>query len=96
MHMDSANKTSANKTIDTDFRSKINELIEQRKSVRIQYYTDINEFISITALIKTLYQKEAVSYITLSNGEEIGLDKVVRIGDLPAPGYDKDYFACDI
>jgi Rho-binding antiterminator len=32
----------------------------------------------------------------LSAGDEIRLDKIVRIEDKPAPRYDKNYFACDI
>lgn len=84
------------KPLDTTYYQEIESFVKQRKSVRIQYFTDINEFITKVSMIKNLFEKEGVQYMELSTGDEIRLDKVVRIEDKPAPGYDKNYFACDI
>ena len=84
------------KPLDTTYYQEIESFVKQRKSVRIQYFTDINEFITKVSIIKNLFEKEGVQYMELSAGDEIRLDKIVRIEDKPAPGYDKNYFACDI
>jgi Rho-binding antiterminator len=84
------------KPLDTTYYQEIKSFVKQRKSVRIQYFTDINEFITKVAIIKNLFEKEGAQYMELSAGDEIRLDKIVRIEDKPAPGYDKNYFACDI
>lgn len=84
------------KPLDTTYRTEIENFVKERKAVRIQYFTDINEFITKVAIIKKLSEKEGAEYMELSSGEEIRLDKIVRIEDKPAPGYNKDYFACDI
>ncbi len=86
---------SLDKTTHIDFRTHLRDLLEGRKSVRIQYFTEINEFISTTAIIKKLFDREGVEHVSLSSGEEVPLSKLVRAGDMPAPGYGKDYFACD-
>ncbi len=83
------------KTTSIDFRALLTALVEQRKSVRIQYFTDINEFITTTAILKKIYESAGAEHLLLSSGEEIPLSKIVRVEDTPAPGYDKDYFACD-
>jgi Rho-binding antiterminator len=84
------------KPIESSYLDLIKGFAKERKSVRIQYFTDINEFITTVAIIKNVSEKERAAYMQLSNGEEIRLDKIVRIEDKPAPGYDKSYFACDI
>jgi Rho-binding antiterminator len=84
------------KPLDATYYREIESFVKQRKSVRIQYFTDINEFITKVSIIKNLFEKEGAQYMELSAGDEIRLDKIVRIEDKPAPGYDKNYFACDI
>jgi Rho-binding antiterminator len=84
------------KPIDTAYLQEIEAYVKQRKSVRIQYYTNINEFITKVSIVKNLFDKEGAKYMELSSGDQIRLDKIVRIEDKPAPGYDKSYFACDI
>jgi Rho-binding antiterminator len=84
------------KPLDTAYRTQIEAFVSARKSVRIQYFSDIQEFITRVAIIKKVYEKEGAAYMELSSGDEIRLDKIVRIEDKPAPGYDTNYFACDI
>ena len=84
------------KPLDTAYRTEIETFIKERKSVRIQYFTDINEFITKVAIIKKIVEKEEAEYIDLSGGEDIRLDKIVRIEDKPALEYNKEYIACDI
>jgi Rho-binding antiterminator len=77
-----------------NFRQEILSLINQKKYVRIQYFSEIREFLSTSAIVKTITGKENAEFIQLSNGEEIRLDRIVRLGDTPAPGYGPEFFGC--
>lgn len=62
------------------------------KFVRIEYLTDISEFIKMDALVK----KINADTIELGTGDEIYIDRIVRIDGvlLPNfPGYDN--YSCD-
>jgi Rho-binding antiterminator len=74
-------------TIDNSFRAHIEALSAQKKYVGINYLTDINELLSVTAIIKGLPVKDGVEYAQLSNGEEIRLDKIVRADGKTSPDY---------
>ncbi|WP_242919972.1 hypothetical protein [Pontibacter liquoris] len=82
--------------IDPAFKDALEELIAQKAYVRIQYFSDIREFLTRNALLKELHKAPDGEYLHLATGEEIRLDRIVRIGDRPAPGYDEDYFKCDV
>jgi Rho-binding antiterminator len=77
------------------FHEELKALVAQRAGVRIQFYTDIHEFLTKHATLKKLINKADGPYLELTTGEEIRLDRIVRLGDKPAPGYDEDYFKCD-
>ncbi len=78
------------------FRDELAALVAKRAAARIQFFSDIREFLTLHATFKDLVQKEDGEYLVLTTGEEIRLDRLVRIGDKPAPGYDEDYFKCDL
>lgn len=81
--------------LDASFRSEVESLLLQRKYLAIQYFTDIRELMSTRAIIQKLVGKNGAEYIQLSTGEEVRLDKIVRLGDKPAPGYHIEDFTCD-
>lgn len=68
----------------------------KRPFIRIQYYSDIREFFTVTAVPKELFERNGEPYLRLATGEEIRLDRLVRVGNTPAPGYSDDFFKCDI
>jgi Rho-binding antiterminator len=81
-------------SIDNSFREHLETLCAQKKYVGINYKTDINELLSVTAIIKNIAVKEDYEYAQLSNGEEIRLDKIVRADGKTSPdypGYDYSY-----
>lgn len=84
------------KPIDPTFHEELQALVAKRAGVRIQFYTNIHEFMTVHATLKELISKEDGEYLVLTTGEEVRLDRIVRIGDRPAPGYDEDFFKCDI
>ena len=82
--------------IDPAFCKVLRELVAQRASVRLQFYTDIHEFITRHATFKELLSRGDEQYLVLTTGEEVRLDRVVRVNDKPAPGYNEDFFKCDL
>lgn len=87
---------AAYKPLDPAFYELVKGMVRERAGIRIQFYTAIHEFITIHATLKETVKKEDGEYLVLTTGEEIRLDRIVRLGDMPAPGYDENYFGCDI
>ena len=85
----------AYKPINCDYHTVLEHFATLGSFCRIQYYTAINEFITVQAVIKDLYTKENEEFMELSTGTVIRLDKIVRVNDKPAPQYGDDYFKCD-
>ena len=85
-----------NKPLTTDFQEVLNKVIEQRIFSKIQYRTELQEFITVTSLIKEKVRENEVESVALANGESIRLDQIVSINGVISPGYE-DYmdFSCD-
>lgn len=84
------------KKVKDSFRELLLELVARKPFTRIQYFSDIREFITTTAIPKALLEQDGAEYLSLATGEVIRLDRLVRVGDKAAPGYSEDYFKCDI
>lgn len=83
--------------INEQFYNFLLEKTDQHSFVKVQYFTDIREFITVTSVAKELLLKEDDNqYLVLASGEEIRVDKIVRVDDTVAPQY-KDImdFTCD-
>jgi hypothetical protein len=78
-----SNQTSINNS----FRTHLESLSSQKKYVGINFLTDINELLSVTAIIKRIDVKDDYEYAQLSNGEEMRLDKIVRADGKTSPDY---------
>ncbi len=68
---------------DTHFRSAI----IPGKFVRLEYLTDLNEFIKTDALIKQLVSENGIEQLELATGDNIPLDKVVSVSGHLSPRY---------
>lgn len=78
---------------DVEFRA----LIPLNKFVRLHYFTDLREFIKTDVLTKAVVIVDGVDHLELATGEQIPLDRVIRIdGHLSPkyPGYDDYSCAC--
>ncbi|MCC9136083.1 hypothetical protein ACFSKU_16550 [Pontibacter silvestris] len=84
------------KPIDSSYREMLEELAAKKAFVRVQYFTDLRELLNVTAVMKEVFEKDDAAYLRLATGEEVRLDRIVRVADKPAPGYDEAYFKCDI
>lgn len=84
------------KPIDCNFYDVLEAAATENRYVKIYYYTEIGEMLSAMAVVKNIYTKDKMEFLVLSTGEEIRLDRIVRIDDVPAPNYDSfDDFSCD-
>lgn len=66
------------------------------KFVRLEYLTDLNEFIKADVTIKQLIREDGVESLSLATGETVPLDRVVSVsGNLSPryPGYGN--YSCD-
>lgn len=90
--METNTTTSATLT-DDEFRA----LIPLNKFVRLHYFTDLREFIKTDALTKSIIRIDGVDHLELATGEQIPLDRVIRIDGHSSPkypGYDDYSCAC--
>lgn len=63
------------------------EAIVPGKFVRIEYLTDLSEFIKTDALLKRHYEQGGIEYLELGNGEQVPLDRVVSLSGKLSPNY---------
>ncbi|WP_066504351.1 hypothetical protein [Rufibacter sp. DG15C] len=73
----------------------VEDALNSRKSVRIQYVTDIHEYLTVTALIKDLHEEEGGLVLELATGEKLRFDQLVRVGQTSSSKYDARDFTCD-
>jgi hypothetical protein len=77
---------------ETEFR----EVIVPGKFVRIEYLTDLNEFIKADVLIKDFLNQDGAELIKLATGEAIPLDCVVSLDRRLSPRYPTyGNYSCD-
>lgn len=66
------------------------------KFVRLEYFTDLNEFIKVDVLIKQLTSENGTEFLELATGERIPLDKVMSVSGKLSPRYPGyDSYSCD-
>ncbi|MVM32236.1 hypothetical protein GO755_19465 [Spirosoma sp. HMF4905] len=68
---------------DTDFRAAI----IPGKFVRLEYLTDLSEFIKADVIIKQLLHENGAEWLELATGEIIPLDRVVSVSGKLSPKY---------
>ena len=87
------NTSTSDPLTDAEFRT----LIPLNKYVRLHYFTDLREFIKTDALTKAIIDIDGVDHLELATGEQIPLDRVIRIDGYLSPkypGYDDYSCAC--
>lgn len=85
----------AYRSVTASFYDVLQEAATRRIYSKIQYYSEIREFLTVYAVIKDMFTKNGEEYVRLNTGETIRLDQIVRINDTLAPGQNVDDFTCD-
>jgi len=57
------------------------------KFVRIEYLTDLSEFIKTDVLLKRHVEQDGIDYLELGNGERVPLDRVVSLSGKLSPNF---------
>lgn len=82
--------------IDRAFYDTLATAADARKFVRLEYLTDLNEFIKTDVSLRRLFVQDGVEVVELATGDTIRLDRIVSIsGQLSPhfPGYAN--YSCD-
>jgi Rho-binding antiterminator len=70
------------------FSDYLATLIQQRQYVKVQYFTEFHELVTLHALVVRLAGEGDTLTVTLSSGEVIPMNKFVSAGGQFAPTYD--------
>ncbi len=91
------NTTATYKPIDSGFYEEIKLAAAQRKLVRMEYLTDLHEYIRTDALLKRMYTEDDAEFIELASGATVRLDRIVSIDGKLSPDYPGyENFACSL
>lgn len=78
------------------WHSTIVAAAKAKRYVKVQYFSDIHEFLTLTAVVKDMIEGREEEILVLASGEEIPLKNIVRLNDQVAPRYkDNMDFTCD-
>ena len=69
-------------------RTYLDGLMSSRRYVKVQYFTELHELITLNALIAGLGTEGDDSVVSLSSGARIPLTRLVSAGGHFSPGYD--------
>lgn len=73
--------------IECSFYDVLEAAATQRRRVALQYFNNLRQLCLESGVIDTFFVRDKVEFMCLKSGEEIRLDHVIRLDDLPAPGY---------
>lgn len=78
------------------WRDTIVAAVKEKRYVKVQYFSDIHEFLTLTAVVKHMIKSREEEILILASGEEIPVDRIVRLDEEVAPQYDNIMdFTCD-
>ncbi len=73
----------------------VQEAVEKRKFVKVQYQSDIHEFLTVTTLIKNVEAREGGFFLELASGQEIPFDQLVKVGEVASNRFTPRDFTCN-
>jgi Rho-binding antiterminator len=82
--------TTDYKSIDCNFYDVLEAAATRHQQVYLQYFSDLRELRQGPATFKTFVIHEGAEYAVLGSGEEVRLDRIIRVDDTPAPAF-SDY-----
>jgi hypothetical protein len=81
--------------MDEPLMQAVTEAVSKKKFLKIQYRTELSEFLTITTMIKKVEEKEGTPYLELVTGQEIPFDQLVKVGDVASNNFTSRDFTCD-
>ena len=83
------------KQVSCTFYDQLTDLIALKKYVRIDFTTDIKEFLKRQTILKDIVKKDKQEFLILNTGEEVRLDRIKKVDDIIPPHVADDYYQCD-
>lgn len=82
--------------INCSFHDVLLDNATKKKYHKIQYFTDLHEFITTDSIIKDVFTENKEEFLVLITDEVIRLDKIVSVGGVFQPKYAHiQDFSCD-
>lgn len=75
------------KLVDSGFRREVQKLANEKQFIDMDYISHVKELLPKRAMIDEVFSRDGAEFIRLGSGEEIRLDKLVRINGKLSPGY---------
>ncbi len=78
-----------------DFYNQLEAAATRRQQVYLQYFNDLRQLCQESTTLRTFVTRDHAEYARLASGEEVRLDRIIRMDDTPAPAF-ADYpdFRC--
>lgn len=87
--------TSAPNLLNDPFLTALYDAAQYRRFVRLEYFTDLHEFIRTDALLKQITEQNDLAVLELATGEQIPIKQVVSINGVLSPDYPGyDNYSC--
>ena len=80
-------QTPVYRPISCDYHDVLLATASKRMTAKIQYKSDIDEFITEHAVIKDVYTQNGEEFMVLSSGTIIRLDRLVSVDDQLSPNF---------
>ena len=55
--------------------------------VYLQYFNDLRQLCQESVALKTFVTRDHAEFAQLASGDEVRLDRIIRLDDTPAPGF---------
>ncbi|GAB2532012.1 hypothetical protein [Rufibacter soli] len=81
--------------MDKPLLDAVTEAMQKKKFLKIQYVTDLNDYLTVTSMIKKMEDKEQGPVLELVTGQEIPFHQLVKVGDVASAHYNSRDFTCD-
>ncbi len=79
--------TTTSRTVAPAFAALLHEAATNRKFVRIEYKTDLEEFIRTDVLLKTAIIRDNTECLVTALGDEIPFSRVISLGGQVSPDF---------
>ncbi len=78
------------------FEQEIDAAVSERRFVRLEYMTELHEFIKADVLVKGRESASDTDMLLLATGQEVPVKKIVSINGVISPNYPGyDNYSCD-
>ena len=74
-------------SIDCGFYDELAAAATRQQPVALQYINELRELHFATGVIDTLLTREHTEFLRLQSGQEIRLDRIIRLDDKRSPGF---------